>query len=80
MRAQSYFEWQNNNRNGDFYELFEKERLAFKEIPVIYYKEQEGGVMILEELKKIKAFQVDRGMAWLPADPGPAQCCSREQG
>ena len=39
MRAQSYFEWQNNNRNGDCYELFEKERLAFKEIPVIYYKE-----------------------------------------
>ena len=36
---QIYFEWQNNNRNGDFYELCRKEGLAFEGVPVIYYKE-----------------------------------------
>ena len=36
---QTYFEWQNNDRNGDFYELFRKEGLAFEGVPVIYYKE-----------------------------------------
>ena len=36
---QIYFEWQNNDRNGDFYELFRKEGLAFEGVPVIYYKE-----------------------------------------
>lgn len=36
---QVYFEWQNNNRIGDFYELCRKEGLAFEGVPVIYYKE-----------------------------------------
>ena len=36
---QIYFEWQNNDRNGDFYELCRKEGLAFEGVPVIYYKE-----------------------------------------
>ena len=36
---QIYFEWQNNNGNGDFYELCRKEGLAFEGVPVIYYKE-----------------------------------------
>lgn len=36
---QIYFEWQNNNRSDDFYELCRKEGLAFEGIPVIYYKE-----------------------------------------
>lgn len=34
---QIYFEWQNNNRNGDFYELCRKEGLVFEGISVIYY-------------------------------------------
>ena len=35
---QIYFEWRRNNRNGDFCELCQKEGLAFKRMPVIYYK------------------------------------------
>jgi len=38
-QSQIYFEWQNNNGNGDFYELCRKEGLAFEGVPVIYYKE-----------------------------------------
>ena len=33
-----YFEWQENGRNGDFYELCKKEGLEYKGIPVFYYK------------------------------------------
>ena len=33
-----YFDWWENGRNGDFYELCKKEGLDFKEVPVFYYK------------------------------------------
>ena len=33
-----YFVWQENGRNGDFYELCKKEGLKFRAVPVIYYK------------------------------------------
>lgn len=33
-----YFEWQENGKNGDFYELCKSNGLEYKGIPAIYYK------------------------------------------
>lgn len=33
-----YFRWQENDRNGNFYELCKREEIEFEGIPVFYYK------------------------------------------
>lgn len=37
---QIYFNWQDNGRDGDFYELCKAEGLDYKPIPAFYYEEQ----------------------------------------